>query len=227
MGAIRDLNILYVMRGYPEKLIACWCKNNIQERWDKRFTSKTNECDESVLVLKSRFDDVWNFFSAAELGKTITEYWDKWLTRASDGSYSADPSRPFLLFDPDEKHDLVDVMPKLHCTVLAQNGEEVYSPDLCKIGLLGSCWIVSRRHTKNLLDLAYKWKNVVFEKLDEAIVADITAPKIQPKNVMKDEWARLFSSSTRDSEMTLNIHLCNSDDELEHLEFGRLSKMYT
>ena len=88
IGAIKDLNSLYVMRGYPSQLIAAWCRKNIQERWDKRFALKPDVHDEGVLVLKTRFDDVWNWFSAAELGKSITEYWSEWYTRAEKGEYT-------------------------------------------------------------------------------------------------------------------------------------------
>ena len=163
--AIKDLNLLYVMRGYPEKLVLSWCKKYIQERWEKRFTSRTNEREESVLVLKSRFDDVWNFFSAAELGKTITEYWAEWLERAEKGQYSSDPTRPFPPYNP-QNHDLTDVHPKLFKTVIGEDGLQAYSPDLSKIGLLGSRWIVSRKRTKNLFDPTTKLKNIVFDKVD-------------------------------------------------------------
>jgi len=225
LGAIKDLNLLYVMRGYPEKLVMAWCKRNIQERWEKRFVSRTNEREESVLVLKSRYDDVWNFFSAAELGKTVTDYWTEWVDRAREGRYSADPVRPFP--PPDSQgHDLVDVHPKYWETVLGADGDEESTPSLGKIGLLGSRWIVSRKRTKNLFDLATKWKNTVFDKLDEVIVDDIVTNVPNRLNTM-DNWLGLRPKErivdlTADSEISL--HRRDSDDEMEHPEFGRLSK---
>ena len=73
--AVRDLNALYQARGYPAPLFMSWCKKNSQECWEKWFSlqTDTDQCDESVLVLKTRFDDVWNWFSATELGNTITD----------------------------------------------------------------------------------------------------------------------------------------------------------
>jgi hypothetical protein len=143
IGAIKDLNSLYVLRGYPEKLVYSWCKRFSQERWEKRFAPKTDKGpDESVLVLKSRFDDVWNYFSATELGKTITEYWSEWLTRFEEGRFTADPARPFLPYDP-AGHDITDILPTLWVQGCGRDGSEEYSPDLHKIGLLGSQWIVS------------------------------------------------------------------------------------
>ena len=83
--AVRDLNALYQTRGYPVPLFMSWCKKNLQERWEKRFSLRnaTDQGGESVLVLKTRFDDVWNWFSATELGNTITKYWEEWYERAT------------------------------------------------------------------------------------------------------------------------------------------------
>ena len=113
--AVRDLNALYQARGYPIPLIASWCKKNIQERWDKRFTLKntTDRSEESVLVLKTRFDDVWNWFSATELGETVTKYRAEWYERAAEERYTSDPARPFLPHDPEQPRDLNDVRPEL------------------------------------------------------------------------------------------------------------------
>ncbi len=227
--AIKDLNLLYVMRGYPEKLVLSWCKRFIQERWEKRFHNRANDREENVVVLKSRFDDVWNFFSATELSKAVTEYWAEWLERAEKGRYSYDSARPFMPYDHEEGHDLVDVRPNLYRTVIGKDQSEVRSPDLAKIGLLGSRWMVSRKRTKNLFDLATKWKNAVFDKLDEVIAEDNSANV--PIDSTLDRWLGLPSDRQLgkhhvDSEH-VTLHAKDSDDEMEHPDFGRLSKMYT
>jgi hypothetical protein len=228
--AIKDLNLLYVMRGYPEKLVLSWCKRFIQERWEKRFDDRTIERSDNVLVLKSRFDDVWNFFSATELGKTVTEYWAEWLRRAEKGEYSYDPARPFLPYER-EGHDITDVLPKLFRIVKGKDGTDAFSPDLAKIGLLGSRWVVSRKRTKNLFDLTTKWKNAVFQKLDEAITTDITSHSDSvPIDSTLDKWLGLpLNKSGKPNAVSGNVilHSKDSDDEMEHPEFGRLSKMYT
>ena len=118
IGAIRDLNALYAMRGYPVQLIMHWCKKNIQERWEKCFALQTqSEHDEGVLVLKTRFNDVWNWFSAAELGKAVMEYWAEWYDRAAEGRHTSNPSRPFLPYNPEHENGITDVRPKLFTVV--------------------------------------------------------------------------------------------------------------
>ena len=112
--------------------------------------------------------DVWNWFSATELGETVTKYWVEWYERATEDRYTNDPARPFLPHDPEQPHDLVDIRPDLFRLVQVK-GEEVYVPDLGKIGILGSRWLVSRKRNTNLFDLANVWKKTVFRKLDERI----------------------------------------------------------
>ena len=48
----------------------------------------------------------------------------------------------------------------------------MYIPDLGKIGILGSQWLVSRKCNTNLFDLANVWKKTVFRKLDERITEE-------------------------------------------------------
>ena len=225
--AVRDLNALYQARGYPVPLIAAWCKKNIQERWEKRFSSRNanDQGDESVLVLKTRFDDVWNWFSATELGNTVTKYWEEWYERATEGRYSNDPSRPFPTHDQGYEHDLRDVRPELF-RMLKVDGEDVFVPDLGKIGLLGSRWIVSRKRTTNLFDLANVWKKTVFRKLDDKIA---TEGGVNPTIPSTDHLDRQLEAIPR--ETTLNediiLHQREHSQELEHPEFGRISKVYT
>jgi hypothetical protein len=237
IGAIKDLNLLYVMRGYPEKLVISWCHRYIQERWEKRFSDRNIkvERNESALVLKTRFDDVWNFFSAAELGEAITGYWDEWLERAKQGNWSYNSSRPFLPYKADG-HDIVDVHTKMFDTILGEDGDVAFCPSLRKAGLLGSRWIVSRKRTKNLLDLATKWKNMVFDKLDEVITDDIITndpSQNQSTNInLGPDWdlsLRQFPSvlAAPLQEDTINIHRQSPDGDDYDPTFGRSYKMYT
>src|SRR6202044_2167361 len=191
--AVRDLNALYQRRGYPIPLIASWCKKNIQERWDKRFTLRTSndQGDESVLVLKTRFDDVWNWFSATELGNTITKYWEEWYERAVDGRFStSDPSRPFPKPDLQAEHDINDVRPELF-RQFQMDGEDCFVPDLGKIGILGSRWIVSPGRNRNLFDLSNVWKKIVFQKLDDNIAdeggVDPQIPNVDENEPLEEE----------------------------------------
>jgi hypothetical protein len=225
--AVRDLNALYQARGYPVPLISSWCKKNIQERWEKRFSSKnaTDQGGESVLVLKSRFDDVWNWFSATELGNAVTKYWEEWYERAAEERYSNDPSRPFRPHSQEYEHDLTDIHPGLH-RVIQVDGEEVFVPDLGKIGMLGSRWIVSRKRNTNLFDLANVWKKTVFRKLDETIA---TEGGVNPTIPSTDHLDRQLEAIPRETSLEEDIILHQRDrsEELEHPEFGRTSKFYT
>jgi hypothetical protein len=151
MEAVGGLNALYHVRGYPVPLITSWCKKNLQDRWEKRFAMWTTVSDssKSILVLKTRFDDVLNWFSATELKNTVTKYWEEWYECAAIGYYSVtDTSRPFPAPMEGDEHGVVDVRPDLFTRVLDNVGEEMFVPDLCKIGLLGSQWIVSETQYK-------------------------------------------------------------------------------
>src|SRR5271169_900274 len=231
MEAVKDLNDLYRARGYPVPLVMSWCKKNLSERWEKRFTLRNADSvsDESVLVLKTRFDDVWNWFSATELGNTVTKYWEEWYERAIEGRYSTrDSSRPFPCHKAEHVHGITEVRPELFQIVLDGNGEEMYVPDLRKIGLLGSRWIVSRKRNTNLFDLANVWKKTVFRQLDENIAQEggvVPNDPIVVPLITQPVFDRLHAQEQA-SEEDMILHQRERSQELEHLEFGRLSKIY-
>ena len=227
IGAIKDLNALYLKRGYPLELVMTWCRKNIRTRWENRFTSREVEHDEGVLVLKSRFNDVWNWFSAAELGKTVTEYWSEWYTRAELGHFLGDPSRPFPAYTNEEAHGLDDVEGRYLTEVADGEGETIWVPDLRKIGLLGRRWIVSRKRTTNLFDLSSTWKKTVFRKLDEAISDDGGAniTELSLDDSVFAEHMKNTGSVTYDSDTEVGPHHRRSpEQDTWHSEFGRASK---
>ena len=225
--AVKDLNALYQARGYPIPLISAWCRKNIQERWEKRFTSRnaTDQGGEGVLVLKTRFDDVWNWFSATELGNAVTKYWEEWYERATEDRYSfADPSRPFPKPDQELPHDLVDIHQTLFRRVMVE-GEEVFVPDLGKIGMLGSRWIVSRKRNTNLFDLSNVWKKTVFRKLDERIAEEGGVNPTIPNTDLLDRQLEAIPREV-EIEQVIQLHQREHSEELVHPEFGRISKVY-
>ena len=227
IGAIKDLNALYLKRGYPLELVMTWCRKNIRTRWENRFTSREAEHDEGVLVLKSRFNDVWNWFSAAELGKTVTEYWSEWYTRAELGRFLGDPSRPFPAYRNEESHGIDDV-DRRNLTEVS-DGEEgtIWVPDLRKIGLLGRRWIVSRKRTTNLFDLSSQWKKTVFRKLDEAIAEDGGAniTNLSLDDSLFAAHMKNTGSVTYDSDTEIGpSHRRSPEQDTWIPEFGRASK---
>ncbi|GLB45374.1 hypothetical protein LshimejAT787_2200370 [Lyophyllum shimeji] len=83
--AVKDLIGLYCNRGYPERLLKSWAKSQIDERWSNRLRVKEDKL-EGVLVLKTEFNQAWDYFNVKELGMTITSVWRKWLTKAEYAS---------------------------------------------------------------------------------------------------------------------------------------------
>ena len=103
-------------------------------------------------------------------------------------------------------------------------GEEEFVPDLGKIGILGSRWIVSRKRNTNLFDLANVWKKIVFQQLDENIAqeggVDPTIPNVD-ENLNLGE---VLPHNQDNDDDVINIHRRERSQELEHPEFGRMSK---
>ena len=104
-------------------------------------------------------------------------------------------------------------------------------PDLRKIGLLNCRWIVSRKRTANLFNLSTQWKKTVFRKLDEAIAEEGgVVPEISNIDVGAQLLAAHRSHAMQyvselivpDEEIVL--HRRDYSLEMEHPEFGRLSK---
>ena len=231
--AVKDLNALYQTRGYPVPLFTSWCRKNIQERWEKRFVLRNADHiddKQSVLVLKTRFDDVWNWFSATELGKTITEYWDEWYRRAELNQYVTSLDHLFPAPDPTSEHGITDVRPDLFTRVCDNVGEEMFVPDLRKIGLLGSRWVVSRKRNTNLFDLTNTWKKIVFRQLDERIAEEggvvPEIPRNDPLELMLETDKSMAQALNVEEDMEIVLHRREHSEELEHPEFGRISKVY-
>ncbi|KAF8828443.1 hypothetical protein HHX47_DHR3000031 [Lentinula edodes] len=187
--AIKDLASLYVKRGYPSKAVYHWLNNNKKERWDNRL-SLNNQHDglsatEDVLVLKSTFNSAWDYFSASELGKRITRYWKEWLIHAEKGDYSS--KYPKYRFGEDSLKDTVGSLRSVidsgaPAGVLTA---PVTVPDIRLTGLADARWLVSRKRTRNLFDLANLWKKEVFQRMDVDTATNI-AQGIPSDNYLDD-----------------------------------------
>ena len=119
--------------------------------------------------------------------------------------------------------------PDLYAVVRGSDGEETFVPDLRKIGLLGRRWIVSRKRNANLFDLANVWKKTVFRKLDEAIAEE---GGVVPMNQTVDALDNLLPADRAavedvdQEEDEIILHQRERSEDLEHPEFGRISKSY-
>jgi hypothetical protein len=71
--SLQGLATLYIERGYPARLVKSWIEKNSQIRWSFRLSEL--EPAGSVLVLKSKFNPVWNEFNVNRLYETIIAEW--------------------------------------------------------------------------------------------------------------------------------------------------------
>ena len=120
----------------------------------------------NVLVLKSSYNLAWNYFSARELGETVTGYWKTYLEKAKFGTLEG--AFPIL---SSMRFGLNDVPQELCSSVMTNEGPQ-YMPDMSKTDILGRRWLVSRKRTRNLFDLTSLWKKAVITRLDEDVLMD-------------------------------------------------------
>lgn len=182
--AVEDLIGIYSRRGYPHALIMQWTKKHAQERWLKRLATPIDRAPEGVLVLKSVHNNVWEHFSATELGNTITGYWSGWLN-AQEVAKAAGKLPPYPEFPQlgGLIGDLADTKPELTTLIDTVNGP-VKMPDVRKLDILQRRWLVSKKRTRNLFDLTSIWKTdtiaVQERKQHEEIASTIKPPTPQP-----------------------------------------------
>jgi hypothetical protein len=134
LAAMRSLVTLYIRRGYPVDEVHKWLYANLSKRWENKLAvfklaAISQPKDAEVLVLKTQYNLAWNYFNSHELGNVIFEYWCEWLTRADTGDFNPDFPAP--------KSN-------------APEGEL----DLRETNIFNSKVILSRKQTRNFLDLA-------------------------------------------------------------------------
>ena len=157
--ALKGLVTLYLNRGYPIAEVHKWLRSNITKRWSERLTARQPQGSADVLVLKTQYNLAWNYFNASQLGDTIFNYWREWLSRADTGTYNSEYPAP----------DLKD--PRVHHWVADGVGQW----DLRKTNLFNSRIILSRKRTRNMLDLTNLWKKSVLETQEDLVLDDLTS----------------------------------------------------
>lgn len=170
--AIQDLVGVYIMRGYPVDLVHQWFKQNMQDRWAKRFSdSRSTDTDEQILVLKSQYNVAWDYFSAIQLGDTITNTWKNWLSGADKFDWSNDPSLSRYSGDK-----VPFAVPEEFWSSSSDDSElSLRFVDLRKTQVLGkSKWIVSKKRTRNLFDFTTTWKQMVIARQELHALKQVT-----------------------------------------------------
>jgi hypothetical protein len=159
LAAMRGLVTLYIRRGYPDYEVHKWLRSNLSKRWNERLAVKTASESSDILVLKTQYNLAWNYFNAHQLGDTIFDYWREWLERADAGNFNQQ-------FPAPDKGDLR--------TTPWETGVNVRGLwDLRQTNLFNSKVILSRKRTRNFLDLTNLWKKSVIENLEEQTLDDI------------------------------------------------------
>ena len=166
LAAMRGLVALYIHRGYPADEVHKWLYSNLSERWNHRLTERQTVVETTdILVLKSQYNLAWNYFSASQLGDCIFGYWREWLIRADTGNHNLDYPAP-------ETKDM-------SFSEVARLGgylDELRDRwDLRSTSLFNSRILVSRKRTRNFLDLTTLWKRTVLENLESQTTLDLTA----------------------------------------------------
>ena len=147
--ALKDLIKLYIHRGYPADLVHKWYYSNIQVRWNKKLENRPVPTADT-LVLKTEYNLAWNYFNAHTLGQTIFDYWSEWLQRHETGS-----------------HNMLYPAP----AQVKGTSQEVF--DIRETNIMNSRVILSRKRTRNLLDLTNLWKKSVLESLERDVLGEI------------------------------------------------------
>jgi hypothetical protein len=154
-------------------------------------------------VLKTQYNTAWNYFNSSQLGDTIFNYWREWLDRADRGDYT--PEFPAPSEDDTRVSDW------------QQSDYRGGRYDLRDTDIFNRRVILSRKRTRNILDLTNTWKKCVFQNLEEEALADIvdttTALAHPPRPFDYDINTQVVGPST---------HVVDEDDQShlpDHIRF--------
>ena len=160
---MRSLVALYINRGYPADEVHKWLYKNLSERWNNRLAPRPGPTDGAdVLVLKTQYNLAWNYFSATQLGDTIFGYWREWLKRSDARDFDEEYPDP----------ETANLTASTWSLFGGFNEEFARMWDLRQTQIFQSRVIVSRKRTRNFLDLTNLWKRSVLENLEEQTLSD-------------------------------------------------------
>jgi hypothetical protein len=200
---MRSLVALYIRRGYPADEVHKWLYANLSKRWDNRLSVTTTEkAHNDVLVLKTQYNLAWNYFNAHELGDTIFGYWREWLIRADTGTFN--PEYP---------------APRNSDTRISAIGEED-SWDLRKTNLFNSRVILSRKRTRNFLDISNLWKKIVVQGISGQAL-DENISRMQRALTLKRPYVPDVNAMVVGPRLKISRLAYNEEEDLDHLPYHR------
>ena len=148
--AMRGLVALYIRRGYPAEEVHKWLYSNLSKRWESRLVDSSTIERANVLVLKTQYNLAWNYFNAHQLGNVIFDYWREWLFRADTGNFNPEYPAPS-----------------------AKDAASVADVNLRENQLLNSKLILSRKKTRNFIDISNLWKRTVLHGIEGQAFGDV------------------------------------------------------
>jgi hypothetical protein len=154
LAAMRGLVALYIRRGYLDDEVHKWLYSNLSKRWESRLHQRDVQSTTAldVLVLKTQYNLAWNYFNAHNLGDIIFGYWREWLDRAVCGDFNSE-------------------FPALPMHGPSSSGEEDWALVLDS-NILKSRVLLSRKKTRQLLDLTNLWKQTVIGGIEGQALDD-------------------------------------------------------
>jgi hypothetical protein len=209
--ALRSLVNLYLHRGYPAQEVQKWLKTSGQERWIKRFNDRDRDST-NVLVLKSEYNLAWNYFSARELGDTVIGYWREWLKCADSREFRPGfPSPPLVTEKSDGNvgYHLDESWEDASGNVFGYPDLRMYQPNL-----FDARWLISKKRTRNFLDLSNLWKTTVLAQLEEQVLDEVDQPVITEGEGFNQ--MRLSDDELMQVDVPQPLQASGSDDE--HIE---------
>ena len=218
MESVKALVSLYCKRGYPEDLCIAWVRKYLTERWEQRLRVSHDAAeDEGVLVLKSSYNTAWNWFNATELANIILGHWKRWHEICDAGHPGKGKIDVYEWPAPGPGPlgtGLSDCAPEFFTKYRTPRGDDIFVPDVRKIGMTDKRLIVSRKRTRNMFDYTSLWKKEVFAKLDEEILSERDDAPITDREAVETPInSHSAPSISNDPPPATNPAADDSDDE--------------
>ena len=187
LAAMRGLVALYIRRGYPADEVHKWLYSNLSRRWESRLDVNHSSKAPEILVLKTQYNLAWNYFNAQELGNVLFNYWGNWLKHADAGIYTSEYPAPKSLSE---------------------------SPwDVRETKLFNSKVILSRKRTRNFLDVANLWKRSVLTGIEGQAQDNIIQQYTNTLSLVRPNVPDVNTQVVGHRNQTSN----DNDDDLDHL----------